>query len=1265
MHSFFLLLFEFFKNRKWLFLIVLTTTIGLSIWSVTSIEVETDINSALPKSSEFKKYSSVAKDNINLEVLFGVEAQGYNSYKTRQRLDSIQELLTETLDGFIFDIEYDFSNREIDYSEFFLDNIYYFLEDDDYKKIEPSLSKDSVHERINFVSSQLKSINSIYTRSFLIKDPLSIGLPKLLDNWNTKSAAITTNEGLLINETEGLVLIRGTLVEGLNYDEKRNLQHLLESIKTELANSNIDFDFFSSFLYENENAQVIKKDTRLTLGILTILLVILLFYFYRNIKITLFFVSAVTLSFICGLAITSLFVDSISGLAIAASSVLLGIVVDYSFHVITHYSKSRDLEETIKTITKPLLIGSFTTVFAFAALMYTESSILNDFGLIALCTLSTSAFINLTVLPLLLKFLKLDISFNELGQNIKAPRVIKTAATSMSFGSIIFFFIIPPQPLFDMDIKNLGYFPENLIQAEQRISGINPNLHKSVLIFIEDESLGGALNKTGILREHLHEFHKEAIIQINDPEKFIIYPEKSKHKADQWNQFWRDKSQDLENNITLAAKNNGLHSNVFQSFVNNTKEVIIVDSISLDLARDIGVERLITKTEEGYRVATTMIINKDSIEVISSKLPEIDGIYLFDSSELATSVLDTVTKDFNKLLLFTSLLVFISLAILYGRLELALFSFFPMAVIWIWVLYISSALNINFNFVNVMLATIIFGLGDDYSIFVTDGLLKKYKGNHDVGKTYNTAIILSALTTTFGTGVLFFANHPSLNSISAMSVIGMASIVIVTMIVQPHIFDWFIIKRIKKGLTPITLAGLIITILDFMTFIFGCLFIWVLAGVFIVIPISLKAKRKAVNLFVSRLARFILRISVYIKKEKFGFEKFDFSRPSIIISNHVSFVDIILALSLNEKVVLVAKEWVSRTPIMGFVIKYSGHICVEYGEDKMMEEIKDRVTNGYSIFFFPEGTRSPDGELKRFHKGAFHISKELKLDIQPVIFTGCEHVSPKGDFIIKRGKMNVHVLDRISYDDPIMDNRLGIVCKDFKSLMSDKLHECRKIDYDMSYMGKRIFYNYIYKGTVLERYFKVKWRIESKNYKLCNELIGDRKRIYDLGTGYGYFSFFMHYFDESREITAVDFDKEKIDIAANSAFKNDNLEFVHGKVEDVTFEDFDACVLYDVLHYIRAEKRIELFSSLIEKLNPEGIIIIRDGISNYTDSHSKTRFTEFISTKMIRFNKLESDLDYMSLEEIENLCTKFNLKSEIIQDSKSMSNIIITLKKAS
>ena len=89
---------------------------------------------------------------------------------------------------------------------------------------------------------------------------------------------------------------------------------------------------------------------------------------------------------------------------------------------------------------------------------------------------------------------------------------------------------------------------------------------------------------------------------------------------------------------------------------------------------------------------------------------------------LANLFVGYVNADFNFIVLFTAILVFISLLISYGRIELTLITFVPMFITWIWILGIMGLIGIHFNIVNVMVSTFIFGLGDDYSIFIMDGL---------------------------------------------------------------------------------------------------------------------------------------------------------------------------------------------------------------------------------------------------------------------------------------------------------------------------------------------------------------------------------------------------------------------------------------------------------------------------------------------------------------------------------------------------------------
>ena len=68
---------------------------------------------------------------------------------------------------------------------------------------------------------------------------------------------------------------------------------------------------------------------------------------------------------------------------------------------------------------------------------------------------------------------------------------------------------------------------------------------------------------------------------------------------------------------------------------------------------------------------------------------------------------------------------------------MALFTFIPMVISWIWILGIAAIFGLKFNFVNIVIATFIFGLGDDFSIFVTDGLLHKYKHKKNTLGSYN------------------------------------------------------------------------------------------------------------------------------------------------------------------------------------------------------------------------------------------------------------------------------------------------------------------------------------------------------------------------------------------------------------------------------------------------------------------------------------------------------------------------------------------------
>jgi 1-acyl-sn-glycerol-3-phosphate acyltransferase len=392
-------------------------------------------------------------------------------------------------------------------------------------------------------------------------------------------------------------------------------------------------------------------------------------------------------------------------------------------------------------------------------------------------------------------------------------------------------------------------------------------------------------------------------------------------------------------------------------------------------------------------------------------------------------------------------------------------------------------------------------------------------------------------------------------------------------------------------------------------------------------------------------------------------ESLDFSKPSIIIANHTSFLDILLMIMLNPKVIIMVKKWVYNSPVFGPFIRYSGYLFIEEGTNYNLELIQKRVDDGYSIVVFPEGTRSRDGEIKRFHKGAFYLAQELKLDIQPIIIFGAYYVNPKNDFIIKSGSLILVVMNRIKCSDALFKLRFGLMTKEITKMMREELINVSKKEQTPNYLKKRIFYNYLYKSPIVEWYVKIKWRMESENYKFYDSLIGGRSKVYDIGCGLGYLGYYLHYRDSQRKIIGIDYDDHKIKIAQNGYDKTDQLLFLHGDIRNLEIENADVVLFNDVLHYMSSAQQLQVLEKTASNLNENGMILIRDGITDLEDRHSITKTSEKYSTKIIKFNKTTNELSFFSSKDIFNFAAKQNLECEMVEQSKRTSNVLFILRK--
>jgi 1-acyl-sn-glycerol-3-phosphate acyltransferase len=135
-------------------------------------------------------------------------------------------------------------------------------------------------------------------------------------------------------------------------------------------------------------------------------------------------------------------------------------------------------------------------------------------------------------------------------------------------------------------------------------------------------------------------------------------------------------------------------------------------------------------------------------------------------------------------------------------------------------------------------------------------------------------------------------------------------------------------------------------------------------------------------------------------------------RSSVIIANHLSFLDPILFVSLFDRQKTVVKKVYFGVPVFGWILQTSGFIPAlagNSGSDILLEQIgkmKAYLAGGGNLFMFPEGTRSRDGRIAPFDRGAFRIAKLCGAPIQVVVIRNTGQLFSPGRFLFNTQERN-------------------------------------------------------------------------------------------------------------------------------------------------------------------------------------------------------------------------------------------------------------------
>lgn len=175
--------------------------------------------------------------------------------------------------------------------------------------------------------------------------------------------------------------------------------------------------------------------------------------------------------------------------------------------------------------------------------------------------------------------------------------------------------------------------------------------------------------------------------------------------------------------------------------------------------------------------------------------------------------------------------------------------------------------------------------------------------------------------------------------------------------------------------------------------------------------------RKIPNKALKLLAWLVLKPVPTWYFEMRGIDKDKVQKPTIIVANHQSFLDIPLLYLLPWNMKWVTKRSMLRIPVLGWLIAMTGHIPIDrksLGSVRAMDALVQPIEEGIPGMIFPEGTRTTDGKLRPFKRGAFVIAKKYNFQVLPVVLEGGYRAMPSGSWKFRFGNtFIVSILDPI------------------------------------------------------------------------------------------------------------------------------------------------------------------------------------------------------------------------------------------------------------
>ena len=831
------------RHPNWALMAAIIFTV-LSIYKMQDLQVEMDVADLLPKDLEVVQITQAAlQDFGSFDFMLVVleSSEGNQEELLKKAADELAYALDyrQYIRRVTHKLDPESLNLDSPQGKALAVSL---LTDEDWDILENQLKTES----IELAAKRLVALLNVapYSRyKDLAKDPLNIS-KIITERTEIKTGPLKVNlkdNYFISDDGEMLLMLVWPVKPSTDLRFAQDFQKFLEETKAGIYKRNPEFignspeepniriSFFGSHYEAITDQELVQKDLYLT-TIYSFLAVLILFFFaFRRPEALLFVLIPLVIGVTWTVGIATLVVGRLTQVTISFAAILVGLGIDFSIHLYNRFLEENEtgctaresIRLAIVEIGPSLIAGATTTALAFSGLMITRFVGFQELGFIVAIGVVCCLISVLLILPPMLNIFgsgKLSrytyrplpsFGLEQFHFTVLAyPRL--ALVTSMVV--TVFIGLFAPQVGFEDDFAMLKKTSDEYLELQNRLEQhFRVPANQIVLVVQGQNDPQVALEENDKLFENLRDLNSlnpDAPLVVDSLRHFIPSAQSQRIQLQRMANFPTDQ---LRITLERIARENNLSIRIFEEFLttidefkSSAQKALEDPNVPIDITRldrsanpaliDIA-QRYTYKTRDGnWRILTQVYpplteewrdgVPNVFMERISSRLQ--NGVEITGPVIIQQQVRELMIRDLAISVLVVFFAITLVLCYYFSSLFKALLSLLPVIMGLLTTLGVMSMVDMKLHYINIIALPLIVGIGVDSGIY----MIQRFYENpdHDLKTTVigtGRAVLISSLTTIFGFGALAFAEYEGIRDLGLVSIIGVGSSLIFSLIVLP------------------------------------------------------------------------------------------------------------------------------------------------------------------------------------------------------------------------------------------------------------------------------------------------------------------------------------------------------------------------------------------------------------------------------------------------------------------------------------------------